>query len=762
MPHVLKRLELNGFKSFAQKTLFNFPAGITAIVGPNGSGKSNIVDAIRWLLGEREAKNLRGSKVEDLIFAGTPKRPRMGQAQATLHFENESKFFPLDAAEVSITRQIARDGTSRYFLNKAEMLLRDLIDFFAKARLGSRGLVVITQGNADVFIRSSPHERREMIEEILGLREYQIKKLDAERRLKNSESNLEKARVLIEEILPHLRSLRRQTSRWEKRGELEEELKTLENDFFGTQCAALKSEMAAVAEKMEAQKKELGALHKERDAAVDAQKKIEASQPEERKRVLKIREDIRALLENRSGLEKETARIEAQLELAEKATGMSEQSAANMTHFIEEVRDRLEMSLESDADTIREAIEGIIADMNSFFEDADGAARRTPEFSALREKFDALAKNLERIKKDLLSLRDEEKSLEANQEEFYSAFKHAVSGVEAARKKIEAWENRNRECVFERQRLELREEELLRHIAQAGRNAREFESASGEPPRPAALGEARLGEAARSPHALAEAEKRIFKLRGDLASIGAIDEALLGEARETARRYEFLEKESADLTKAVADLRGLIGDLNKKIKSEFEVAIVKINEEFSAFFAVMFGGGRAKLRVIRPQATPASFEAVAGEEAASPAAREDAGGEEPEVEEDGVEIDLKLPRKKITSLDVLSGGERSLVGIAALFALISVSPPPFLVLDEVDAALDDRNSKRFSDMLKEFSKETQFVVVTHNRATMEVANVLYGITLNDDGTSKVLSMKFDEAEKVSASVTPHAPTTSLI
>ena len=109
-----------------------------------------------------------------------------------------------------------------------------------------------------------------------------------------------------------------------------------------------------------------------------------------------------------------------------------------------------------------------------------------------------------------------------------------------------------------------------------------------------------------------------------------------------------------------------------------------------------------------------------------------------------MEIDIKLPRKRINSLDMLSGGERSLVGIAALFALISVSPPPFLVLDEVDAALDERNARRFAELLKEFAKETQFVLVTHNRATMEAADILYGVTMDEEGTSKVLSLKLGE------------------
>src|SRR5580698_10762613 len=133
MSHFLKKLELNGFKSFADRTVLEFPAGIVAIVGPNGSGKSNIVDALRWLLGERDAKNLRGGKVEDLIFAGTPKRARVGIASASLHFENKNKFFPVDYEEVVVSREIRRDGQNKYFVNQSEILLRDLIDFFAKA-----------------------------------------------------------------------------------------------------------------------------------------------------------------------------------------------------------------------------------------------------------------------------------------------------------------------------------------------------------------------------------------------------------------------------------------------------------------------------------------------------------------------------------------------------------------------------------------------------------------------------------------------------
>ena len=158
----------------------------------------------------------------------------------------------------------------------------------------------------------------------------------------------------------------------------------------------------------------------------------------------------------------------------------------------------------------------------------------------------------------------------------------------------------------------------------------------------------------------------------------------------------------------------------------------------------MFDGGHAKLKVKGPAGQKKKGMVSEPEgESENPVKAGENGALLEEKEESGIEVELGLPKKRLTSLDILSGGERSLVGIAALFALISVSPPPFLVLDEIDAALDERNTRRFAQILKDFSKKTQFVVVTHNRATMEAADILYGVTLNSDGTSKVISLKLE-------------------
>ncbi len=757
--HFLKRLELNGFKSFAGKTVLEFPAGIVAVVGPNGSGKSNIVDAVRWLLGERDAKNLRGAKVEDLIFAGTQKRARVGMAQASLYFENKNKFFPVDFEEVVVTRQISRDGASKYYLNKSEILLRDLVDFFAKARLGSRGLIIIGQGDSDLFIRSSPLERREMIEEILGLREYQIKKADAERRLKNSKINLDKVTALIEEIEPHLRSLKRQTARWERRGALEEELRSLENALFGSQLHDLNARGAQIGSRIAAHGAQYEALEREKKAAETRQAGIEASQPEERKKLSKIKEEVSALMDARSRLQKDVGRIEAQIEMAKRpaphGAAPGTKNARDIEHLIDvlqKIKAELESVLNEEPVAVLSAIETVLDEI-AFALEAPRTDEGTPGApsepaaipDALRREFEAAARDLADIEKNIASLRDQEKALEAGQEDFYTTFKGAVADVQQAQGKLDAWEKVNRELQLEKERIDLRREEVLHQIAQAGRRTEEFhEGTSLEDAVAAAAASGFSG----NPQ---DMEHRIFRLRGDLASMGEVDQALVKEAEDTAKRHEFLLKESEDLTNAVTDLTALLAELNEKIKSEFEKSIHKINDEFDKFFTLMFDGGAAKLRVLAPKNGHDEEDADGADEAGA-GGGPGAGTEERTEEElfmeknGGVEIEIKMPRKKVASLDALSGGERSLVGIAALFAMVSVSPPPFLVLDEIDAPLDERNARRFGAMLKDFSRRTQFIVVTHNRATMEAADILYGVTLAEDGSSKVVSLKL-EAEK---------------
>lgn len=720
MAHLLRRLELSGFKSFADKIVLEFPPGITAIVGPNGSGKSNVVDAIRWLLGERDAKSLRGGKIDDLIFAGTPKRPRLGQARASLYFDNSGNFFPIDFSEVSVTRQISRDGSSQYYLNSSEVLLRDLVDFYAKARMGSRGMIVVTQGNSDMFIRATPLERREMIEEMLGLREYQIKRLDAIRRLKLSRDNLVKVNALIEEILPHLRSLRRQTARWEKREVLVEELASLEREYFGSQLAEVSREMLRLDGELNAMQAREAGLQAAKEAALEQLAAVEAREPRGRQELKDIKMRVQEVYAKKSDLQREVARIEVRIEaLEEKESASHLPSHTELISLISRIKTELERMSDPQAKNHHLTAKQLLSEIEALF-NGGRKIEKNSERDELKSRFQHLAEELAQLEAELLALRAKERELEIGQEQFTAAFKAAVSNVDSAKRAIEVWEHEYRHLQLSRERIAMREAELLRQLEQAGLSTISVAGATGS----------------YQPHDLQEMERRMYRIRGELASMGEVDEALIKEAQETEGRYEFLAGQAADLEKAITDLKNLVRELKEKIRSEFAEALNRINEEFAKYFEAMFDGGHAKMKtVVREK----KEKEVAGEERS--AAKEIAPEEEQEEPEEGVEISLSLPRKRLASLEVLSGGERSLVGLAALFAMISVSPPPFLVLDEIDAPLDEKNARRFSAMLKEFAKHTQFILVTHNRVTMEAADVLYGVTLDPDGSSKVVSLK---------------------
>ena len=739
---LLKSLELNGFKSFAQKTTLEFPAGITAIVGPNGSGKSNIIDCIRWLLGEREAKNLRGAKIEDLIWNGTSKRPRVSMAQAGLHFDNSSGFFPVDFKEVVVSRRVGRDGNSEYFLNKSEVRLKDIIDFFSRSRLGSKGLSVIGQGSSDVFVRATPEERRMMIEEILGLREYQIKKTDAERKLKSTFFNLEKVKAMIQEVLPRLRLLKKQTVKWSKRMALTEELKNLENAYFSFKIHELKHSEEQVKPRLLELDRAINEKQRELKILETEVKKIE-SQPKEYEEIRGIQEKRNALFTERSRVLKELGRLEGKLEFLS-ARGEKDEVFNNdeLVGLLKAVKNELSKNITmSDIVNLKKVIEALVQRIDTFFL-PHASNEKTSELKELEKSRNEFTDAFSLLEKQIQELEYKEKSITSEMEEFNKQFQKNFELVESKRKDLRELDGDRNKVLFERERLSLRREEFLRNVAEIGRKMSDF----GVSEKPALI----EGE-------LPQMEKRMLRLRGELASIGEIDEALIKEAEEVESHYTFLTNQSEDLERAADDLKKMIKELGQKIRTEFDESLKLINSEFSKFFKLMFGGGAAKLRIknyemkIKRDNDDDNDDSIKNNDDE----RDDAknsddnndhdwkNNEEEQEIKSGVEIELSLPKKRITGLEMLSGGERSLVSIAALLSLIAVSPPPFLVLDEIDAALDESNSQRFANLVKEFSKKTQFLIATHNRATMEAADVLYGVAMGEDGASKIYSLKLE-------------------
>ena len=224
----LKRLEMQGFKSFVDKISLNFGSGITAIVGPNGSGKSNISDAIRWVMGEQSVKSLRGSKMEDVIFSGTDKRKPTGFAEVSLHLDNSSKVFPIEYGDIVVTRRVYRSGESEYFINKASCRLRDIHELFMDTGLGRDGYSVIGQGKIDEVLSGKPEDRRQLFEEAAGISKYKYKKADAERKLAAAMDNLSRVSDIASEIENRLAPLKSQSEKAQKYLSLRDELRILD------------------------------------------------------------------------------------------------------------------------------------------------------------------------------------------------------------------------------------------------------------------------------------------------------------------------------------------------------------------------------------------------------------------------------------------------------------------------------------------------------------------------------------------------------
>jgi chromosome segregation protein len=237
-------------------------------------------------------------------------------------------------------------------------------------------------------------------------------------------------------------------------------------------------------------------------------------------------------------------------------------------------------------------------------------------------------------------------------------------------------------------------------------------------------------------------QREVERLKIRLEEMGGegSGEEILSEYEEATERDLFLEKELTDLKESSEKLRELITELEETVNEKFKAGISKINSEFEKFFALMFGGGKALLSIVkiqkRGQDPRTSQDVRASEEI------------EEEPPEEGVEISVSLPHKKIRGLEMLSGGERALTSIALIFAMSQVNPPPFIILDETDAALDEANSKRYGDMIEALAKDSQLILITHNRETMSRAGVLYGVTMGKDGASKLLSVEFEEAVEV--------------
>lgn len=704
----MKSIELSGFKSFAKKNSFEFDAPISAIVGPNGSGKSNIAEAFRFVLGEQSIKSMRGKRGEDLIWNGAGSEPRANRAVVKVVFDNERKIFDLDFPEVTIERVVSRDGINEYYINGSTVRLKDVIELLAKAHIGASGHHIISQGEADRIISANTKERKAMVEDALGLKLYQYKRVESEKKLEKTFENIGQVEALKKEIAPHLKFLKKQVEKLEKTESMREELLTLAKEYFKREELYLSVTRKDLEGERSPLDKELEKLSKE---------------SKEAKKVLELESGLSEVQKHKDELTHELGKLEGLIMAEEKVIQIEERLKANDEHKTVRLKEVEELYKEV-----------------STFSDIVLVLRKIGEFITGRKyqsDSQLVSDSAERIKEFKKEQAELESKLKVAREK-----EKQISDAEKVALQSRALEQ---ELVSKINLLKSREDSLRAGEEIFKRELSEISRLAG----PEVLQYHNFvindTESPTSPKLRGAMEERRhsierLKIRLEDASVAGSDE-IVKEYRETSERDEFLTRELLDLEKSAETLENLIADLEARLATEFKTGLTNINKEFEKLFSTMFGGGEAELVLVTEKGRTLDTDSQGS-------TLESDESEDVEKVEEGLEIKVSLPRKQIKSLMMLSGGERALTSIALIFAISAVNPPPFIILDETDAALDEANSKKYGDLVETLSKYSQLILITHNRETMSRAGVIYGVTMGSNGVSKILSISFDEAVEV--------------
>lgn len=732
----LKSLEISGFKSFAKKATLNFNSPISAIVGPNGSGKSNVAEGFRFVLGEQSIKAMRGKRGEDLIFNGGGEGARVNRAGVKVVFDNSKRNFKLDFDEVSIERVVHRDNSNEYFINGSPVRLKDIVELLSDGHIGASGHHIISQGEADRILNANIRERREMIEDALGLKTYQYKKIESERKLSKTEENMKSVESLRREIAPHLKFLKKQVEKVEKVAELREDLRKIYKEYLKREEIYLKNERSRIDLEKNPLNKELSILDQE---IAIARKTLEDSKNRDAKsnELIEIEGSLYKIRIDKDSIMRELGKIEGEISAGQRTISKEKEKQARdefKTVYLRDVEDIVkQIDVLQTIEEIKRLLFGFI--------------------SSHKDKVDSSL--VAEIEKDINSLRNKKEEFERSLKTFDEKERTLNLEYNTLREKIEREKDSNRDAeknvfrIIARQNevrgilngIKTREDKLIIEEESYRKEMQQAYSVVGRE----ALDYADLILNEEDRNAQYERLKAIEKIKIRIEDSGAGNSVdILREYKEVEERDAFLAKELVDLESSKNNLRNLIADLDARIDVEFKEGILKINAQFQNYFSLMFGGGNAGLSVIREKKrkkkSDTDINAVLSDDTEEIVEEEEG--------EEGIDINVNLPRKKVKGLMMLSGGERALTSIALLFAISQVNPPPFIILDETDAALDEANSKKYGDMITNLSKYSQLILITHNRETMSRAGVLYGVTMGGDGSSKLLSIQFEQAVQV--------------
>jgi chromosome segregation protein len=768
----LKSITMKGFKSFPERQRLEFSPGVSVIVGPNGSGKSNITDAVLWALGEQSPGAIRGASMQDVISAGGKGVGRRRQAEVEVVIDNAEGRAATEFSELSVQRTLDRSGDGGYRLNGARCRLVDVVDVLSDTNLGREMHSVISQGRVETIVHSKPRERRLLVEEAAGLGKHRKRRRRAELKLKGTRLNLDRALDVEREARARLRPLKRQAQAAELGARIEREELGLRAQLvaeelrFGADRAAA---AAKVAEQARAARKAL----EERLSEVSGRRRAaeERFAARDRDRTLawglltKLRGEqeriaVRAAtLDDRQGvLDARLEALRADLGPLTLDVGAAGGAPAERARKLEEELGEIEGGLATAADGLARARSAEAAE-----------SAREAALGAVRSGAERASRHARRAE-GLLGERHREqlrKRMTAGEEllEAVAAASAAVAATGAAIRarvaeiegKVVGGEGDSDEIAEEMRACSKEEAELQAEmtaasdrLTQAEVEAAHLGDRRSEAAKELAAIAERLGEEvgpaeqALSEEERAEIDRRLERLERRRGQIGPVNPLAEREYEEAREHVETLQAQREDTERAMRELETLIRDVDREIERAFEETFEATAKNFEEMVEHLFPGGRGRLRRV-------SLRPVRDER---PEPGADTVAAETEVEEDeeerdelGVEIEVTPAGKSTRKLSLLSGGEKSLVALAFVFAVFLARPCPFYILDEVEAALDDANIDRFLQLIRRFSDRAQFVIVTHQKRTMDAADILYGVSMGGDGVTKVVSRRLPREEQ---------------
>lgn len=761
----LKNITLRGFKSFKSKSQLFFEPGISVIVGPNGSGKSNIADAISWVLGEQSPKSLRGSSMGDVIFRS--KNEEMGIAEVSLMFDNSNKLFNTEFRDVKFTRRVFTRGGSEYFINSSPCRLIDMQELTADTGIGRGLYIIINQGQINEIAVLKPIERKNIIDEVLGISKHKNRRDKSLSKLQKVKNDIERIDDLMEEIKRTMDPLEIEAKRAQKHSEIFNLLKDEEISLFITHLNHLNNEWESENESYRKNKDELKeisnkilSVEKEKDDLIKLDDK-EKSKYEfwknkidwfnsEKNRL----ESIIALIESKknvfstlynmfdlkftSGMS-DTNELKVSLEIDKNGIDISYlQKISNglkriddlFLKFLENlkktVKDKNTVDyVENEGNLIIEEIKKLHKIIETSQRGKDAISKKEPQkgnekqVDNFKKRLDRIRiiknicmTNLERSRKIHSILNGYLSVSEDIKNKLYPEFERRSNLISGSQDKINGLGTRINQLSISRSNLEnniykidLKKEQIKEKVEAITENIVDNYNLSID-----------YALKSYSPSSdIKESEVKVKRFKNEIKKYGNVNPNASIEYNRIKKRFDFLADQSLDLIESKKNLEELIKDINERIADYFFKKFDEINQCFKNYFKILFPLGEGEMQLEKSDSES--------------------------DDEIGVDLKVDIGNNKFVPLSLLSGGEKSLVSIAFLFSIYSINSSPFYVFDEVDASLDDVNISRFLTLVKKFSEKQQIIIITHQKRTMEVADTIYGVTMQSNGISKIISEK---------------------